>query len=34
MKLGELAAQLGCQLEGDGDIDVTRVATLEQAGAG
>lgn len=34
MKLRELATRLGCQLEGDGDIDVTRVATLEQAGAG
>ncbi len=34
MKLGELAARLGCQLEGDGEIDICRVATLEQAGAG
>ncbi len=34
MKLGDLAAQLGCQLEGDGAIDVVRVATIEQAGPG
>ena len=34
MKLRELAAHLECQLEGDGDIDITRVATLEQAGSG
>ncbi len=34
MKLGDLAAQLGCQLEGDGEIDVARGATLEQAGPG
>ena len=34
MKLRELATRLGCQLEGDGEIDVTGVATLEQAGAG
>lgn len=34
MKLRELAALLGCELEGDGDIDIMRVATLEQAGAG
>ncbi|HXG90087.1 MAG TPA: UDP-3-O-(3-hydroxymyristoyl)glucosamine N-acyltransferase [Vicinamibacterales bacterium] len=34
MKLGDLAAHLGCQLEGDGAIEVTRVATLEQAGPG
>lgn len=34
MKLGELASRLECQLEGDGDTEITRVATLEQAGAG
>jgi UDP-3-O-[3-hydroxymyristoyl] glucosamine N-acyltransferase len=34
VKLRELAARLGCSLEGDGDIEVTRVATLEQAGCG
>jgi UDP-3-O-[3-hydroxymyristoyl] glucosamine N-acyltransferase len=34
VKLRELAARLECPLEGDGDIDITRVATLEQAGSG
>jgi UDP-3-O-[3-hydroxymyristoyl] glucosamine N-acyltransferase len=34
VKLSELAARLGCQLEGDGDVEITRVATLEQAGPG
>jgi UDP-3-O-[3-hydroxymyristoyl] glucosamine N-acyltransferase len=34
MKLGDLAAQLGCQLEGDGEIDITRVATIDDAGPG
>jgi len=34
VKLSELAARLECQLEGDGDIDITRVASLEQAGTG
>jgi len=34
VKLGDLAAQLGCQLEGDGEIDVASVASLEQAGPG
>ena len=34
MKLGELAARLECPLEGDGDIDITRVATLEHATSG
>ena len=34
VKLGDLAAQLGCQLEGDGDIEVARVATIEHAGPG
>jgi UDP-3-O-[3-hydroxymyristoyl] glucosamine N-acyltransferase len=34
MKLGDLAAQLGCQLEGDGEIDITRVATIDHAGPG
>src|SRR5262245_27501279 len=32
--LGDLAARLGCQLEGDAAIDVARVATLEDAGPG
>jgi UDP-3-O-[3-hydroxymyristoyl] glucosamine N-acyltransferase len=34
MKLGDLAAQLGCQLEGDGEIEITRVATIDAAGPG
>jgi UDP-3-O-[3-hydroxymyristoyl] glucosamine N-acyltransferase len=34
MHLGELAAQLGCDLQGDADIDIVRVATLEDAGPG
>ena len=34
MQLGELAAQLGCELQGDADIDIVRVATLEDAGPG
>jgi UDP-3-O-[3-hydroxymyristoyl] glucosamine N-acyltransferase len=34
MKLGDLAAQLGCQLDGDGEIEVVRVAAIETAGAG
>jgi UDP-3-O-[3-hydroxymyristoyl] glucosamine N-acyltransferase len=32
--LGELAARLGCRLEGDGRIEITRVAGLEDAGPG
>jgi UDP-3-O-[3-hydroxymyristoyl] glucosamine N-acyltransferase len=34
MKLGDLAAQLGCQLDGDGDIEIVRVAAIENAGPG
>jgi UDP-3-O-[3-hydroxymyristoyl] glucosamine N-acyltransferase len=34
MKLGDLAAQLGCQLDGDGDIEIVRVAAIESAGPG
>jgi UDP-3-O-[3-hydroxymyristoyl] glucosamine N-acyltransferase len=34
VKLGDLAAQLGCQLEGDHDLEVTRVAGIDQAGPG
>jgi UDP-3-O-[3-hydroxymyristoyl] glucosamine N-acyltransferase len=34
VKLSTLAERLQCQLEGDGDIEVTRVATLEEAAAG
>jgi UDP-3-O-[3-hydroxymyristoyl] glucosamine N-acyltransferase len=34
MKLGELAARLGCSLDGDAAIEIARVATLEDAGPG
>ena len=34
MKLRDIAARLSCTLEGDGDIDVSRVAALEEAGSG
>jgi UDP-3-O-[3-hydroxymyristoyl] glucosamine N-acyltransferase len=32
--LGDLAAQLGCQLDGDGQLEVARVAPVEDAGPG
>jgi UDP-3-O-[3-hydroxymyristoyl] glucosamine N-acyltransferase len=32
LKLSELCARLGCRLEGDGDLEVMRVAGLEEAG--
>ncbi len=34
MKLTEIAARLGCQLAGDGEIDITGVAGMEHAGPG
>jgi UDP-3-O-[3-hydroxymyristoyl] glucosamine N-acyltransferase len=34
MQLKELAERLGCRLEGRGDIDIRRVAGLDQAGEG
>jgi UDP-3-O-[3-hydroxymyristoyl] glucosamine N-acyltransferase len=34
MKLAELAARLECRLEGDGTIEITRVAGIHDAGAG
>jgi len=34
MTLAELAHRLGCRLEGDGAVEVTRVAGLEEAGPG
>lgn len=34
MTLADLAARLGCRLEGDGAIEIARIATLDQAGAG
>jgi UDP-3-O-[3-hydroxymyristoyl] glucosamine N-acyltransferase len=32
--LADLAARLGCRLDGDGTLDIARVATLEEAGPG
>jgi len=32
MKLGELASQLGCSLEGSADLEITDVAGLDEAG--
>lgn len=32
MKLGELAGQLGCELEGNGDWEITGVASMDEAG--
>ena len=34
MTLADLAARLGCRLEGDGAIEIARLATLDQAGPG
>lgn len=34
MKLRDLAEQLACRLEGDGDVDIVRVAGIQQAQAG
>lgn len=34
MKLRELAEHLGCRLEGDGDIEIQRVAGIQEAGPG
>lgn len=34
MKLRDLAARLGCRLEGDGDTEIVRVAGIEEAGPG
>jgi UDP-3-O-[3-hydroxymyristoyl] glucosamine N-acyltransferase len=34
LTLSELAARLGCRLEGDGGIEIARVATLDAAGPG
>jgi UDP-3-O-[3-hydroxymyristoyl] glucosamine N-acyltransferase len=34
MKTGELAERLGCRLEGDGSLEIRRVASIEQAGEG
>ncbi len=34
MRLRELAERLGCRLEGDGDVEIVRVASIEDAGPG
>lgn len=34
MRLAELAERLGCELDGDGDVDITGVAPIERAAAG
>ncbi len=34
LKLNEIASRLGCRLEGDGDIDIQRVAAIDDAAAG
>ena len=34
MKLRELAERLACRLEGDGEIEIVRVAGIEDAGPG
>ena len=34
VRLGELAARFGCELRGDPDTLIERVATLQEAGAG
>ena len=34
MKLGELASALGCELQGDGDVEITGVAPIEDAAPG
>src|SRR5437868_7938271 len=34
MRLGEIAAALGCRLEGDGEIEISGVAGMEHAGPG
>ena len=34
LKLGELAERLGCRLDGDGEVEVVRVAGIEHAGSG
>lgn len=34
MKLSDIAQQLGCRLDGDGTVDIQRVAAIDRAGAG
>ena len=32
MKLRDLAARLGCELRGDGEVEIERIASIEDAG--
>ena len=32
MKLSEIAARLGCELQGDGDLPIAGVKTIDEAG--
>jgi UDP-3-O-[3-hydroxymyristoyl] glucosamine N-acyltransferase len=34
LRLSDIAERIGCQLEGDGSVDVVRLAAIEQAGPG
>jgi UDP-3-O-[3-hydroxymyristoyl] glucosamine N-acyltransferase len=34
LKLSEIAAHLGCRLDGDGDVEILRLASIERAAAG
>ena len=34
MKLSDIAAQIDCRLEGDGSVEISRVAAIDQAGPG
>ena len=34
MTLADLAARVGCRLEGDGSLEITRAARIEDAGPG
>jgi UDP-3-O-[3-hydroxymyristoyl] glucosamine N-acyltransferase len=34
LKLRDIAGRLGCRLDGDGDIEIARVTTIERAGPG
>src|SRR4051812_41804687 len=34
MRLSDLAALLGCELHGDGEVEITRCAPIESAGSG
>jgi len=34
MKLGEIAKQLGCEVDGDASLEITGVAGIEEAGPG